>query len=225
AVLPGLKARVSQVKLEQYEKMDLCKQMLPTLPGETVWIQDMARGSKWEAVYEGPFTVLTQHKRGTYSLLDAMGELLPRKVPISQIKTIGTGAQKIDTRVSGGGGDGESSINLENPNRMKKTKTNSRKRSQRPNRGENDHYEIARVIDHRKRNGILDYLVEWKGYGPEDNSWVPIEDFDGLATIQRYWKAKGTPDGRKKKGIKNLRRSKRIGAEPVQRSDKGQHFN
>ena len=49
-----------------------------------------------------------------------------------------------------------------------------------------DHYQINEVIDHRKKDVVLDYLVEWKGYKSEDNSWVPIEDFNGLAEIQKY---------------------------------------
>ena len=48
----------------------------------------------------------------------------------------------------------------------------------------------TKAINHRNNKGTLDYLVKWKGYGPEDNSWVPVEDFDGLAKIQEYWKKK-----------------------------------
>jgi len=225
AVLPGLKARVNQVKLEQREKMDLRKQMLPILPGETVWIKDVTRGSKWEAIYEGPFTVLTQHKGGTYSLLDAMGELLPRKVPISQIKLGNIGTQKKNTNVSGGGGDDISSINLEEPTKMKKPGSqNKKEKLQIVGRKGNNHYEIAKVIDHRKRNGILDYLVEWKGYGPEENSWVPVEDFDGLAAIQKYWKAKGMSKGGKK-NLEDLKGSKMRSVKSAKRKNRGQHFN
>ena len=54
----------------------------------------------------------------------------------------------------------------------------------------NDPFVIEKVINHRNNNGTLDYLVKWKGYGLEDNSWVPVEDFDGLAKIQEYWKKK-----------------------------------
>ena len=40
---------------------------------------DVTRGSKWEPVYEGPYSILHQHKSGTYSLLDAMGEFYQEK--------------------------------------------------------------------------------------------------------------------------------------------------
>ena len=78
AVIPGLKTRVAQVKREQREKMDLRKRVEPIQSGEQVWIQDVTRAGKWEPIYEGLYTVLKQHKGGTYSLLDVTGELLPR---------------------------------------------------------------------------------------------------------------------------------------------------
>ena len=78
--------------------MNLRKQKESVLPGQEVWIKDVTRGSKWDAVYEGPYTVLCQHKGGTYSLLDTMGEILPRRVPISQMKTVDCA---IDSKVSG----------------------------------------------------------------------------------------------------------------------------
>jgi len=61
AVLPGLKTHVEQVKREQREKMDMRRQVDPLSSGEQVWIKDVTRTSKWEPIYEGPFTVLKQH--------------------------------------------------------------------------------------------------------------------------------------------------------------------
>jgi len=81
--------------------MDLRKQMEPLLPGDVVWIVDINCSSKWEPVYEGPFTILRQHKGGTYSLMDTMGELLPRKVPISQIKLSSAGFSRISSEKGG----------------------------------------------------------------------------------------------------------------------------
>jgi len=86
AVLPGLKACVAEVKRLQRVKMDLRKQAEELLPGDAVWIQDVTRSTKWAPAYEGPFVVFTVNPGGTYTLLDAAGDIYPRAVPISQIK-------------------------------------------------------------------------------------------------------------------------------------------
>uniref|UniRef100_A0A8C5MKS2 Chromo domain-containing protein n=1 Tax=Leptobrachium leishanense TaxID=445787 RepID=A0A8C5MKS2_9ANUR len=36
-----------------------------------------------------------------------------------------------------------------------------------------EEYEISRILDSRLRYGKLEYLVHWKGYGPEEQSWEP----------------------------------------------------
>ena len=61
AVLPGLKSRVADIKREQQMKMDMRKQAESLLPGDIVWIVVTSRGSKWEPVYEGPYSILCQH--------------------------------------------------------------------------------------------------------------------------------------------------------------------
>ena len=94
-------------------------------------------------MYKGPYSVLCQHKSGTYSL-----------VPISQIKISEAG---INTTVSEGGDNEE-------------------------------HFMVKRIIEHRKRDGMYDYLVEWKDCRPEFTSWEPVEAFDGLKMIHHYWK-------------------------------------
>ena len=132
AVLPGLKARVAEVKREQRTRMDLRKQMEPLLPGDVVWIVDITCSSKWKPVYEGPFTILRQHKGGTYSLMDTMGELLPRKVPISQIKLSSAGFSGISSEK---GGKDEEMISKE-------------------------HYVIEKILDHKLENGEYKYLVQ-----------------------------------------------------------------
>jgi len=103
AVLPGLKIRVTNIKAEQRARMDEHKQVKSLLPGDTVWIKDVTRENKWEPVYEGPFVILQQHKSGNYSLLDSTGAILPRRVPISQIKLSDAG--KNDTPSEEGGKD------------------------------------------------------------------------------------------------------------------------
>jgi len=39
-------------------------------------------------------------------------------------------------------------------------------------------YEIEAVLDLRVRRNKLQYLVGWKGYGPEERTWEPVENLD-----------------------------------------------
>jgi Chromo (CHRromatin Organisation MOdifier) domain len=34
-------------------------------------------------------------------------------------------------------------------------------------------YEVESILDSRLHHAQLQYLIEWKGYGPEENSWEP----------------------------------------------------
>ena len=36
---------------------------------------------------------------------------------------------------------------------------------------EDDVYHVERLVDRRTRRGRVEYLVRWRGYGPEDDSW------------------------------------------------------
>ena len=45
-------------------------------------------------------------------------------------------------------------------------------------------YRIEKVIKKRKRNGIQEVYVKWKGYNNSFNSWIPLTDLeDGYGTV------------------------------------------
>ncbi|QRW26619.1 Retrotransposable element Tf2 protein [Rhizoctonia solani] len=38
-----------------------------------------------------------------------------------------------------------------------------------------EEYKVKQIIDSKQQRGKWFYLIKWKGYGPEDNSWEPEE--------------------------------------------------
>ncbi|WVW85331.1 hypothetical protein I302_107369 [Kwoniella bestiolae CBS 10118] len=74
---------------------------------------------------------------------------------------------------------------------------------------EEGEYEVEAVVDHRQKKGNqagkYEYLVSWKGYGPEHNTWEPEEHVAHAADIvSRYWATKpktvAAPKETKKRG-------------------------
>ncbi|QRW24437.1 Retrotransposable element Tf2 protein [Rhizoctonia solani] len=50
-----------------------------------------------------------------------------------------------------------------------------------------EEYEVEQIIDSKRQKGKWFYLIKWKGYGPEDNSWEPEELLEhSQEEIQRF---------------------------------------
>ena len=43
-----------------------------------------------------------------------------------------------------------------------------------------DVYRVEKILRKRKRNGVVEYLVKWKGYADKFNSWVSGRDISKL---------------------------------------------
>jgi hypothetical protein len=52
----------------------------------------------------------------------------------------------------------------------------------------NEEYEVAEILDSRLYRRKLQYLVRWKGYGYEDNSWVNEQDVHAPDFVAEFYR-------------------------------------
>jgi Chromo (CHRromatin Organisation MOdifier) domain len=54
-----------------------------------------------------------------------------------------------------------------------------------------EEHEPERIIDKRTTNGKTEYLVKWKGYSDDDNTWEPPKNLRGAPRLlKQYHKTK-----------------------------------
>ena len=47
-----------------------------------------------------------------------------------------------------------------------------------------ENYEVEKIVDKRIMLGQIEYLVKWKGWGIEDNTWEPQEHLEEVHTLR-----------------------------------------
>merc|ERR1711990_474160 len=49
-----------------------------------------------------------------------------------------------------------------------------------------ENYEVEDIVNHRHRKGKVEYLIRWKNYNAEDDTWEPEENLDCPDKIKAY---------------------------------------
>ena len=52
-------------------------------------------------------------------------------------------------------------------------------------------FEVERVVDHRLAGGTIEFLLRWKGYGPEDDTWTPESEMSCHNLVEEYFHTLG----------------------------------
>ena len=52
-----------------------------------------------------------------------------------------------------------------------------------------EEYEVEAILDCRRRRGQLQFLIKWKGYGLEENSWEPERNIHAKELIYAFFRS------------------------------------
>ena len=50
---------------------------------------------------------------------------------------------------------------------------------------------VKRILDRHRHGRGWQYLIEWEGYGPEHNQWMPSKEIDDLQALDEFLVANG----------------------------------
>ena len=56
---------------------------------------------------------------------------------------------------------------------------------------EDEVYEVEEIVNHRKKNGKIQYFLKWVGYSSSENTWEFEESLNCPDLVKEYWKKKG----------------------------------
>lgn len=50
-----------------------------------------------------------------------------------------------------------------------------------------DSYEVKEILDVKRSKGKLFHLIDWKGFGPEERSWEPMENLHAPELLRKFY--------------------------------------
>jgi len=51
---------------------------------------------------------------------------------------------------------------------------------------DSESFEVEDIVNHRHKKGKIEYLIRWKGYTPQDDSWEPEDNLECPDKIKAY---------------------------------------
>ena len=58
-------------------------------------------------------------------------------------------------------------------------------------------YQVEKILGHKRSHGRLVYLLKWKNWPSESNTWEPEENMAGAQQmLEKYWRKHGRPEQR-----------------------------
>lgn len=108
----------------------------------------------------------------------------------------------------------ESDVSKDAPKKTKAKNKSKKKKSEKSDSkkdAEEEEYEVDKIIDSKRIKGKVHYLIRWKGYSADNDTWEPHNTLSCPDLIQKFndekENSKNSRDGKKRKGSKKETKS------------------
>ena len=89
-------------------------------------------------------------------------------------------------------------------NTLKKSKHHSSSSSPSESSQEEPEFTVESIVEKRRVNGKLEYLIKWKGYSSDENTWEPKENLNCPELLKEFEKGPSTKGSAMKRKAKQI---------------------